>query len=625
MNKGSGRLVLRGTIILMLLVGALILGQQRMTKSYAEGMTGDRFVPGHVIVFVKSEYLQTEQFTMGKGPASYENRGLYADLMPGIDIQSAEELMSVDGQEGRRNTNETEAIYSGRMVLLELQKKGEQDVLDAIELLKQNPAVEFAEPDYYMQPCSTYPNDPLFTNQHSLSKISAPQAWDITTGSYTVKIGIMDDGVDINHPDLVNNIWRNEAEINGIAGVDDDLNGYIDDTYGYDVNGIGVSVDETGHGTVCASMAGAVGNNGIGISGVAWNVAIVPIKVYSLNLKGITTSTTVRGIKYADDTGIEILSISYGKYYGDAAEYIAVSNSKALIVAGAGNDSKQDCLYPATWSCDNIISVASTDMNDNLSSFSNYSSALVDLAAPGDQLLCCEKGGGYKTISGTSLSTPIVAGAAALLKAYDPSLTTAELKTALLRGVDIIPSLSDKTLTGGRLNIYKSLTYVKKKGQFIPHFYNQVIAPESNMLYPNFKLYYQGEPVDLKDVTIRYYYTREGQTDQNFWCDYSGVNGFNGAYRNITSSINGSIVTMPKTAPRANHYLDITFKPGAGILLPGDCLEVKCRIAKKDWSNYNQSNDRHFNKTATNYEYSDKICIYYKGMLMTGDDPTKTY
>ena len=292
--------------------------------------------------------------------------------------------------------------------------------------------------------------------------IDAPEAWTRTTGSRTGPIiAVLDTGVDTDHPDLKDNIWTNTGEIPG-NGKDDDNNGVIDDVHGYNAYyKNGDPDDKDSHGTHCAGTIGAVGNNGRGVVGVNWQTRIMPIKIFNDNKKPKTSrSAILRGISYATRHGARITSNSWGGGGRSFSIRRAFSNSSAFHVMAAGNDSKNNdekSYYPASYDMDNSISVASITRSGALSSFSNYGKDEVDLAAPGSSIYSTTPGGRYGYKSGTSMATPHVSGVAGLAATLNPDLSNTELKQILMDSVDEADNLTDKVVSGGRLNADKTL------------------------------------------------------------------------------------------------------------------------------------------------------------------------
>lgn len=313
---------------------------------------------------------------------------------------------------------------------------------------------------------SKVPSDELHSELWGLEKISAPQAWERTTGSRQGPvIAVLDTGLDMTHPDIAANLWTNPGEIPG-NGIDDDGNGVIDDVHGFNAtDGTGNPFDDYTHGTHCAGTIAAVGDNGGGVTGVNWQARIMPVKMM---VKGEgTVADTVRALAYATANGASITSNSYGGPYSQP-EYEAFASSPLLHICAAGNEGNDNDVsryypadrpvgYPGSHELPNVISVAASGKNDRLASFSNYGAQTVDLAAPGVSILSTVPGGGYETKSGTSMATPHVAGVAGLIATLYPEATPDQIKTRLLANVDVIPALAGKVLTGGRLNAARAL------------------------------------------------------------------------------------------------------------------------------------------------------------------------
>ncbi len=331
-----------------------------------------------------------------------------------------------------------------------------------VNVVSQIPGVKYVEDNAHYTKDIT-PNDPRFSELWGMSRIKAPQAWDLTTGSSSVLVAVIDEGIDINHPDLAANIWTNPGEIPN-NGIDDDNNGYIDDINGWnflDKNNLVYGGDPTKdtHGTHVAGTIGAVGNNGIGVVGVNWNVKIMSLKF--LGATGGSTTDAISAVQYASAMGVKIISASWGGGPYNQALKDAIDAFPGLFVAAAGNsaaDNDATPHYPSSYTSTNLISVASSTSTDGMSSFSNYGATSVDIAAPGSNILSTYPGNSYNTISGTSMATPHVSGAAALLLARDPTLTTAQLKQKLIDGVDVVPAFQGKVVSNGILNVYKSMT-----------------------------------------------------------------------------------------------------------------------------------------------------------------------
>lgn len=348
----------------------------------------------------------------------------------------------------------------------------------AVKVLAMNPAVDIAEPNYIYHANRT-PNDPLLGNlwgmknigqKDSSGKVGVPgidigaeAAWDIETGSDKMVVAVIDTGVDFNHPDLKDNLWTNEAEANGKAGVDDDNNGVIDDIHGYNaITGNGNAQDDQGHGSHCSGTIGAKGDDGKGIVGVNWNVKIMAVKFLSAQGSG-TLEDAVKAIDYANKMGAKVMSNSWGGggFSQTLFDVIKKTNeSGAIFIAAAGNENNNNDnnpSYPATYDVPNIISVAAIDNQGARASFSSYGKRTVHVGAPGVNVYS-STGGAYDSWSGTSMATPHVSGIAALVWSHEPNLTNIELKNRILATARPIAGLKGKTRTGGLANAYYALT-----------------------------------------------------------------------------------------------------------------------------------------------------------------------
>lgn len=326
---------------------------------------------------------------------------------------------------------------------------------------KNNPGIQYIEPNYKRRVMAMTPNDSLFSSQWALQQIQAPDAWQTSQGSKNIVLAIADTGIDLNHQDLAGNLWANPGEICG-NGNDDDGNGYEDDCHGINIiTGSGIPMDDEGHGTHVAGIAGALGNNGVGVSGVNWRVSTMALKFSGADGSG-SVADEIKAIEYAVHKGAKVFNMSYGSYDFSESEKQAIQNAgNVLFVAAACNESVNNDVspcYPASLDFPNIISVAATDQADNLAFFSNYGKNSVSVGAPGVSIKSTYLGNTYKSFSGTSMATPFVSGLAALILSKYPSLSPSQLKDRILRTADRIPSLQDKILSGGRINAYRALT-----------------------------------------------------------------------------------------------------------------------------------------------------------------------
>ena len=342
----------------------------------------------------------------------------------------------------------------------------------AIANLSQNPNVQYAVRNdiYYLTQDPVYPNDKRFGQQWVLDNISdvdmdAPEAWNIFTGSTEIIVAVLDGGVDYTHGDLGNNMWTNEDEIAG-NGIDDDKNGYIDDIYGYDfAYHDNNPMDVGGHGTASAGIIGAIGNNGLGISGINWKVRIMAVKTH--NDSGFATAVDViEGIHYAVDNGARITSNGWGnstdKCNTAVADAIEYAQDKGVLCVFASRNEPLDVDLPENNFCpacmehDNIISVTSVDKGDN--QIYSWGQTSVDMAAFGIQVTTTQPNNRYTVnFGGNSAACPQVAGVAALVWCNNQRFTYSQVKERLMSTVRPVPSLVGKCVTEGTVNAYNAL------------------------------------------------------------------------------------------------------------------------------------------------------------------------
>jgi thermitase len=357
---------------------------------------------------------------------------------------------------------------------------------EAVENYEASPNVEYAEPDFVLRPSQTRSaNDSYYPRLYGLNNsgqnggaqgadVDAPEAWNSTIGDSNTVVAVIDEGVDINHPDLRNNIWTNPGET-ARDGIDNDRNGYVDDVNGWDFYNNDASVYDpdsaTGagddHGTHVAGTIAAEGNNSAGVVGVNWQAKIMPLKF--LGPTGGYTSDAVEALNYAVNKGVKVSNNSWGGGGSSQALLDAINRADAaghLFVAAAGNGGADGVgdnndttpHYPSSYNSANIISVAATNSQDSFASFSNYGANSVDVTAPGVGILSTLPGETYGSYSGTSMATPHVTGIAALLKSQSPELDDAQLRNRILQYVEQKANFQGKVATNGRVNAYQALT-----------------------------------------------------------------------------------------------------------------------------------------------------------------------
>ena len=429
-------------------------------KIYCTATINDEFADDSVIVVLNKENSKLNQQRL---PA-YFGSELFS---------SAKDLTAIDKNTDRLEYLNKENFH--QIFSLKLKAPSKKNVLKVIRELETKDYIKYAGPDYiytvssdeengfqeeYSEGSNATPNDPSYSSQTGLSKISASSAWNIATGSNSVRVGVLDSGIDRTHPDLSN-------RVNTTLGKN-----FTDD-------GLGFLVDQVGHGTHVAGIIGAAGSNSIGISGVCWNVNMVSLRVFqkTVNEDGKIVGTgyaswVANAVNYAIINNIPILNYSGGGEGTNAALQEAINNYTGLFICAAGNNGRNidsNAYYPACYTNGNIISVASTNSSDVLAGSSNYGATSVDLSAPGVSILSTLPDNSYGYMSGTSMAAPHVTGVAALILSVNPNLSAATVKDLILSNVDTVSGLSGKCVTGGRLNAYKAVNAALKynNGKFI--------------------------------------------------------------------------------------------------------------------------------------------------------------
>ena len=350
----------------------------------------------------------------------------------------------------------------------------EYQQLPEVEYAEQNYEIELDEVDSPLVPI--LPHDPQFNDQWALANsgqrggkqgadISATLAWATTTGSDKVVVAVLDSGVDYTHEDLIQNMWLRPANM---APYQDNELGTIDDEHGFNaIDSASDPMDENGHGTHCAGIIGAEGENNLGIAGVNWKVQIMPLKFMNAGGFG-TTKDAIEAINYVIErkkagVNVRVISASWGSTQRSRALEDVIRKAyenDILFVAAAGNattNNDRNPHFPSSYNVPNVVSVAALDRHDELAKFSNWGVKSVAIAAPGVDILSTWLGNAYEEKSGTSMATPVVSGVAALILAEHPRMSVDDLKKKLLASTDPIVALKGKTVSGGRINAAKAL------------------------------------------------------------------------------------------------------------------------------------------------------------------------
>jgi subtilisin family serine protease len=376
---------------------------------------------------------------------------------------------------------------SGKMSRFYLLKTTET-VQSICAQLNMDSEVEYAQPNYIYQPCSD-PNDPEFPDQYAHQLIQMADAWDISTGSHDVVVAVIDTGVDINHPDLKDNIWMNPGEIPE-NGIDDDENGFIDDIHGWnfenDSNEVTPEGDDWwdigGHGTNVAGVIAAVGNNGQGVAGINWQCSIMALR---LSLE-ITSEEVAAALDYAAANGANVLNMSFGSDEfspeGDPIVKEAIDNAFAngvLLTASAGNEDTSKPLYPAAYY--NVMAVASTNGEDIKTGHSSFGT-WVDITAPGTDIVTTDLDGKYIATAGTSFSAPYVGAVGALVMSHRPELKNVEVRAILENTTDPVYYGDIEPVQGyigtGRVNAYQALSMADER-----HPLGEIVAPRQEQIF----------------------------------------------------------------------------------------------------------------------------------------------
>ena len=427
------------------LIGFFLFGSSSLAQK-----PGSAFVPGEILVKMRK----------------------------GVSKRASNDLLSRLGASRREDL--------GDLGWVRVRVRRGQDPRAAAAEMMRDPDVEAAQPNFYYKLTAT-PNDPQWSssNLYGLRAISAPAAWDTTTGSSSVVVANIDTGMRYSHEDLAANMWTNPGEVQG-NGVDDDGNGFADDYYGYDFfYNDPDPLDQHGHGTHTGGTIGAVGNNAVGIAGVSWSVKVMAVKIFSPTGQGTTTAMLINAYNYVRMMKLRGVNIrvtnnsysgadeadNYDQATRDAIDAMGEAGILNVFAAGnnaANNDTAVIPNYPASYTSPSVLAVAASTSTDARASFSAYGANSVDIAAPGTLVLSTTNGSdqSYGLSSGTSMAAPHATGAAALLAAFNPALSPASIKATLLNTADTFASLgpaveqgwaNTPVRSGGRLNVARAL------------------------------------------------------------------------------------------------------------------------------------------------------------------------
>lgn len=447
--------LIRVFLLIFLIIGTLptpVRGSHSLEPSITKQTPA--FVPGEILVKFYPGDVPSNQ---SLADLSVYKPEIYRLLnKAGVNLIDSQPLIPHRDRSGLGQVNSGKPVQFERIYRLRLSDN--KDVSTVINQLSSSLYFESVEPNYFLQ-AAVVPNDNYYFQQWGLTQINASEAWDLEQGTDANTIAILDTGLDLNHPDFVGRLWTNPGETPD-NGIDDDNNGYVDDINGWNfVEDNPISQDDSGHGTHVAGIAAANGDNGIGIAGVDWNARIMPLRI--LNAGGVGThADAAAALIYAADKGTRVINMSFGAYSDSQIlrDAVTYASPTTLLVGAAGNNGRTDPFYPAAYP--QVLAVASTGPGDIRSAFSNYGS-WVDISAPGETIWSTMYDDTYIAWSGSSMATPFVAGAASLILAHYPELSSASLRQQLLKTPSDV-NASNPAIPGllgaGRLDIYSALS-----------------------------------------------------------------------------------------------------------------------------------------------------------------------
>jgi hypothetical protein len=387
--------------------------------------------------------------------------GMGSDLL--IAFARTAPRQAVDRVLDRLDATVVESFEGGPLLV---RAGAEVDLKRLLPTLRRLPSVRYVELDQRLRDSAVYPTDAEFPRQWGLNSssgidIDAPEAWQITTGSSSTVVAVIDSGLDLTHPDLVGRVWVNPGEIPG-NGIDDERNGFIDDIHGWNFLARDSDVsDGAGHGTHVSGIIAATGNGGGGAVGVNWQARIMPLKFIDAAGDG-SISDAVRAIYYAAQNGARVINASWGgpTYSKSLADAVRFAGARgAVFVTAAGNESRNNDRhpsFPASLKAPHVLAVAAVDTEGRLAGFSNFGKQSIDIAAPGVNIRSTVPGG-YGVLSGTSMSAPFVSGVASLVTGMFPHLSAAQIARRVVTTARHLPGLANRTVAKGIVNALRAL------------------------------------------------------------------------------------------------------------------------------------------------------------------------
>jgi subtilisin family serine protease len=389
--------------------------------------TNSEYLPDRIVVKLMSD-ASASPSKMAFGISSIDA------VLSHIALSSVERMFSAAKSPAKQDDVDLTKLYVVKFT-------SPEDPFALAQQIAALPEVQYAEP-WFIYKTNFIPNDPSYSLQWGLPKVNAPAAWDVEQGNDTVKIGIVDSGVQWTHPDLNANIWNNPNEIPG-NNIDDDNNGYVDDIHGWDFAGAdwqNIQGDNNPtpmgsnneHGTHVAGIAAGTTNNSIGIASIGFKCKILPVKCSADNDTRAPGGygyilTGYQGIVYASMMGADVVNCSWGGTGGSQSEQDiinAATQMGTLVVAAAGNDGTNGFQSPAGYR--NVLGVAATNSSDVKASFSNYGE-IVDVSAPGTSIYSTIYNNSYTYLDGTSMASPFTAGLCGLVKSHFPDYTALQV------------------------------------------------------------------------------------------------------------------------------------------------------------------------------------------------------